>query len=126
MVVSNPKVTMKTSDQWAQRRMNQALAVFGPKAPERVLAFAWYLQGVETQDIAQALSLPVDTVNGLFKRLFQDGLPALEDRRCSSSAFLSPAPVAEVRPAAQVGIDAEQIEVRVNLRHLRLNRNDPL
>ena len=126
MVVSNPEVTMKISAQWAQRRMHKAISVFGAEAPQRILAFAWYLQGVETQDIAQAVSLPVDTVNGLFKRLFRDGLPALEDRRCSTSAFLPPAPVTEASPAAQIGLDAEQIEVSVPSMHLRLNRNDPL
>ncbi len=126
MVVSNPEMTMKTSGQWAQRRMRKAISVLGAEVPERILAFAWYLQGVETQDIAQALSVPVDTVNGLFKRLFRDGLPALEDRRRSTSTFLPPPPVTEAPLAAQIGLDAEQIEVSVNSMHLRLNRNDPL
>lgn len=106
--------------------MNRAVSVLGKTVIERILAFSWYLQGAEAREIAQALDMPVDTLNGFFKRILRDGLPALEDRRLSQSTFLPPAPAVQEQGSAQIDVQAEQIVVSVGSMQLRLNRSDPL
>lgn len=125
MVLPNNR-PMKASGRWAERRMDKAVSAFGAETPERILAFAWYLQGVETRDIAQYLGLPAGTLNGFFKRLFRDGLPALEDRRGRASAFLPTPTAQETEPAAMVNAGAGEIEVGIVSARLHLDRNDPL
>jgi hypothetical protein len=50
-------------------------------------------------------------LNGLFKRVLQDGLPALGDRRCSQPARRSPEPAVEWPTAARIEKDSENIRV---------------
>ena len=117
---------MKTSDQWGRRRMDKAVSTLGSVIPKRVLAFAWHLQGAETQEIAQYVGIPTDTLNGVFKRLFDEGLPALEDRRYSASEFRPPVPAPTAPQAVEIGMDAELINIQIGSLQLSLDRNDSL
>jgi transposase len=105
--------------------MQAAAERLGEGVLRRTLAFAWHLQGAETRRISRALDVPADTLNGLFKRVLRDGLPALEDRRHTSSAFLPPAPT-ETRPDVRVEIGLEQLSLSARSLELQLDRGDGL
>jgi hypothetical protein len=106
--------------------MQAAAERLGEGVLQSMLAFAWYLQGAETRQIAQALDVSADTLNGLFKRVLRDGLPALEDRRHASSAFLPPASPAEIRSDVRVEIGPEQLSLSARSLELQLDRGDGL
>lgn len=125
MVTLKPSLVLRTSQRWAERRMKAAAERLGEGVLQSMLAFAWYLQGAETRRIAQALDVSADTLNGLFKRVLRDGLPALEDRRHASSAFLPPAPT-EIRSDVQVEVGPEQLSLSARSLELQLDRGDGL
>lgn len=126
MVTLNPRLVLKISQRWAERRMQAAAERLGEDVLQSMLAFAWYLQGAETRQIAQALDVSADTLNGLFKRVLRDGLPALEDRRHASSAFLPPASPTEIRSDVRVEIGPEQLSLSARSLELQLDRGDGL
>ena len=64
-------------------RVDRALAVFDPAVLDRIVAFSLHLQGARRKDIASLLSRPEESVKTSIRVLQRDGLPALEDRRCS-------------------------------------------
>ena len=72
----------------SQKRTEQAKKVLGAAATTRVIALALYFLGASLKELAKFVGLPLDTVKTLAKRTLRDGLPALEDRRCRTSAFL--------------------------------------
>jgi len=75
------------SDRASAQRMERARRVLGNQVVTRILALALYLLGANRKAIAERLGMRFDTVKSLIQRTFQDGLPALEDRRCRHSTF---------------------------------------
>jgi transposase len=106
--------------------MEKATSMLGATVSNRLVAFAWYLQGMEATEIATAVGMPVDTLNGLFKRVLQDGLPALGDRRCSQPARRPPEPAVEWPTSARLEKDSESIRLSTGPLELCLNRDDAL
>ncbi len=72
----------------SQKRTAHAAATLGAAATTRIMALVLYLLGASLRRLAEFVDLPLDTVKALVKRTLRDGLPALEDRRSSKSAFL--------------------------------------
>ncbi len=126
MVMPNPSPNLKISQRWAERRVQAAAERLGEGVLRRMLAFAWYLQGAETRRIAEAFDVPADTLNGLFKRVLRDGLPALEDRRHAISGYLPPAPPTEIQSDVRVEIGPEQLTLSARSLELQLDRDDGL
>ena len=78
------------SHELQQQRLTQAHEVLGEKVVRRLLCFALYLLGVDRSSIADLIDLPPGTIRSVLRAVLHDGLPALEDRRRSSSTFLPP------------------------------------
>lgn len=72
----------------SKNRMNRALNIFSEAVIKRVLCFALYLLGATRNSIAKQLVMPTESAKTLIKNIYHNGLPALEDRRYSRSAFL--------------------------------------
>ncbi len=72
----------------SQKRSEHAKKILGATATARVIALALYFLGANLKELAKFVGLPLDTVKTLAKRTLRDGLPALEDRRRQTSAFL--------------------------------------
>ena len=126
MVLSNSFDELERSDAWAQKRIRKATALLGHDVVVRLLAFAQHLRGSRSDDIARSIGLPVDTLNGLFKRIYQEGLPAFEDRRQRASAFLPMLPHRDEPESVALAVEAEHICLAIGSRTLRLARSDPL
>ncbi len=71
-----------------QQRLQQARTTLGSRVVDRLLCFSLYLLGAERSTIAKLLGTPPGTVRSVVRSVLHDGLPALEDRRSSSSTFL--------------------------------------
>lgn len=71
-----------------QQRLEQARSVLGERVVDRLLCFSLFLLGVRRSTIAELLEAPPGTVRSVVRSVLHDGLPALEDRRSSSSTFL--------------------------------------
>jgi transposase len=106
--------------------MEKATSVLGTTVSNRLVAFVWYLQGMEAAEIATAVGVPVDTLNGLFKRVLQDGLSAFGDRRCSQSTHRPPVSAIEQPTTARIDKDSENIRISMEPLELCLNRDDAL
>lgn len=76
----------------SKARTSQMDKVLGKHVTRRLICLALYLLGAGLKELAAFVDSPIDTVKALVKRTLLDGLPALEDRRRSTSAFLPPAP----------------------------------
>ena len=126
MDISDPFGELERSGAWAEKRRQKADAVLGHDVVDRLLAFAYHLLGAQSNDIARSIGLPVDTLNGLFKRICREGLPALEDRRHEASTFLARRPYPEQPEAVSLAVEAEHIDVEVGSRTVRLARSDSL
>jgi len=126
MVISNLFDDLERSDAWAQKRIEKAAAVLGHNVVARFLAFAQHLLGFRSDDIARSIGLPVDTLNGLFKRIYREGLPALEDRRHRASAFLPMLTHRDEPECVALAVEAEHICLAIGSRTLRLARSDSL
>lgn len=72
----------------AAERMRKAVAVFGEGVTAKILAFALYLLGAKRSHIAEEMQLSENSIRNSVRKLFCNGLPALEDRRRSHSGFL--------------------------------------
>lgn len=72
----------------SQKRLATATSVLGTKVTGRIIALALYFLGANLKALAEFVGLPVDTIKSLARRTLSDGLPALEDRRHGTSAFL--------------------------------------
>ena len=55
---------------------------------KHMICFALYILGVDRKSISDLLVIPPGTVRSIIRAILHDGLPALEDRRRSSSKFL--------------------------------------
>lgn len=72
----------------AQQRMDKAARILGSGVLRRLLCLVLYLLGVSRRSIADSLDIPPDSAKSIIKAVERDGLPALEDRRRTTSAFL--------------------------------------
>ena len=71
------------SPEKSQERMDRALGVFDPTVLDRILTFGLHLQGARRTEIASVVNRPEESVKTSIRVLLRDGLPALQDRRCS-------------------------------------------
>lgn len=85
------------SNQFASQRIEKARKILGNKVVTKILSFALYLMGAKRSEIASQLGLSENSLRTTLRSLFNDGLPALEDRRSSFSAFL-PKPTPNTKP----------------------------
>lgn len=72
----------------SQQRLEKAKRILGEAVVYRILAFALYLLGANTQALVAFLKMPRDTIKSLIGRVTTEGLPALEDRRRKTSTFV--------------------------------------
>lgn len=126
MVIPNSDGKSKVSATWSRRRMEKATSMLGTTVSKRLVAFAWYLQGMEAAEIATAVGMPVDTLNGLFKRVLQDGPAAFDDRRCSQSVHRTPESAVEWPTTARIDKGSESIRVSMGPLEFCLGRDDAL
>ena len=71
------------SPEKSRERMDRALGVFEPPVLDRILTFGLHLQGARRTEIAAVVNRPEESVKTSIRVLLRDGLPALQDRRCS-------------------------------------------
>ncbi len=72
----------------AAERMRRAFNIFGEGVVTKMLALALYLMGAKRTHIAEELQISENSIRNSLRKLFRDGLPALEDRRRTRSGFL--------------------------------------
>ncbi len=83
----------------SQQRFDKFETLLGITVLKRMICLCLYLLGATRSSIAEALDLPLNTARSFIQCAGRDGLPALEDRRrSSSSGFLPPAPRAAAPP----------------------------
>jgi len=99
------------SPQLSEQRIAKAEEILGPNETQRVLCFALSLLGADRTKISQTLDLPPGSVRSVIRAVHHHGLPALEDRRRSTSSFLAPSQPES--PSVQV--QATEKEVVVDL-----------
>lgn len=97
----------------SRHRVDQAARVLGVGVVAKLLALALYLLGANRKAVAAMVGLPLDTLKSLIRRVGTDGLPALEDRRRSSSTFLAAG--ASERPRVEAAVRVEDDEVIILL-----------
>ena len=68
-----------------QQRLEQARSVLGERVVDRLLCFSLFLLGIQRNTIAELLDAPLGTIRSVVRSVLHDGLPALEDRRSTSS-----------------------------------------
>jgi transposase len=74
------------------RRLEAASKVFGEKEIKRLFAIVLYWSGVNRQEIADSLGMPVNTIKSFIKTLLSDGIAALVDRRQKEASLLPKLP----------------------------------
>jgi len=92
-----------------QQRLAQARGILGTRVVDRILCFALYLLGIDRSSIAELMGSPPGTIRSVIRAILHDGLPAFEDRRRSSSAFLPPE-----QKAMEVRVQVQEKEVSVD------------
>jgi len=92
-----------------QQRLTQAQRVLGEKVVRRLLCFTLYLLGAHRSSVAQLMDIPGGTVRSVVRAVLHGGLPGLEDRRGSASAFLPPKP-----RSMHISIQAQEQAVSVD------------
>ncbi|MFQ5865855.1 MAG: hypothetical protein ACE5IW_11560 [bacterium] len=115
---------IRFSEKLSQERVEQAYSILGQAVVNRIVCFSLFLLGVNRSFIAKCLNIPVDTVKSLLKRIFREGLPALEDRRQKSSSFL---PLQEEKPdqsVLNVNDDHIVVEIGRNNQRMKIPRNN--
>ncbi len=80
--------TIPFSEELQQQRMAQAQTILGNRVVKHIMCFVLYLFGVDRKSISDLLRTPPGTIRSIIRAILHDGLPALEDRRKSSSTFL--------------------------------------
>ncbi len=101
--------TIPFSHKLQQQRITQAQSILGNRVVKHIICFVLYLFGVDRKSIADLLHTPPGTIRSIIRAIIHDGLPALEDRRRSSSTFLSPS-----SKSIQVTIRTEEQSVIVD------------
>jgi len=79
---------LESSTKLSKERLDRAINVFGESVIKRFICFTLYLLGITRSSIAKQLNMPTETVKTIIKNLHHSGIPALEDRRYSTSSFL--------------------------------------
>jgi len=82
--------TIPFSQKLQQQRMTQAQSILGSRVVKHIVCFVLYLFGVDRKSISDLLRTPPGTIRSIIRAILHNGLPALEDRRQSSSTFLPP------------------------------------
>ena len=77
----------------SEQRLTKFINLWDPLVLKRLLCVCLFLLGAKRSKLAGALGLPTNAAHSVIKAVTRDGLPALEDRRKSSSSFLPPAPI---------------------------------
>ena len=86
----NYQINSKFSKQHSNNRINKAKEFLGEDIVTRILAFSFYLLGANLREIAQYFGSKRFTVKAMVDRIYEEGLPAFEDRRRCISTFLPP------------------------------------
>ncbi len=95
----------------SEKRINKAAGLLGAKVVARIIGFALFLLGAAHKDINRLLNTPYETFNSFTKRIWKDGIAALEDRRFSTDPEpMIPEPIID-RPTAKI----QQDEVIIHL-----------
>jgi biotin operon repressor len=110
----------------AQERLRRAEGTFGRRVVQRLICFTLYLIGAKRRLIADAVHIPLDSVKSIIKAVEKAGLPALEDRRRRTSAFLPPAPPRPPEITIRAEPDCVGIEFGHPERILRVSRANPM
>lgn len=125
VVMPNCQDLPPLSDRASAQRMERAQRILGTQVVARILALALYLLGDNRKTLAERLEMPLDTLKSLIQRTFQNGLPALEDRRRARSTF-RPHDEERKEPPARVQIRLDDRYVTVEFgeaRRLRIRRD---
>ena len=91
----------------SEKRINKATGLLGTKVVARIIGFALFLLGAAHKDINRLLNTPYETFNSFTKRVWKDGIAALNDRRFSTDPepmTLEPMPIVE-RPTVKIQED---------------------
>ena len=76
----------------SRERIDKATNIFGIAVIKRILCFALYLLGMKRSSIAKLTEMPIESAKTIIKNIHNNGIPAFEDRRFHTSAFLPQAP----------------------------------
>ena len=75
--------TINFSQVKSEKRINKATELLGAKVTARIIGFVLFLLGAAHKDINRLFNTPNETFNSFTKRVWKDGIVALEDRRFS-------------------------------------------
>lgn len=126
VAISNSIQNTNYSKIHAQKRMTRASEILGNETIRKLFIFTKHLQGAQSADIANDVQMPIDTVNGLIKKIYQNGLPALEDRRSVTSAFLPHKQEPSESTLIELKLEHEYVVLSLEHRQLQIPRYDSL
>ena len=118
--------SLSFSPQLSENRLAQALEAFGLGVLQRILCYALYLLGLNRSAIGRTLGIPSETAKSIIKAVSKKGLVAFEDRRRSSSAFLSQVPAQPPPITLREEEDHVVVDLGIQDRSITLSRIDPL
>ncbi len=78
---------LKFSDHYSHQRISLLNKIIGEKTVKNIIALALYLLGASRKSVAEFLEIPYDTLISFTKRIEQEGLSALFDRRAKRQGF---------------------------------------
>jgi hypothetical protein len=109
-------------------RIDRAINIFGISVIKRILCFALYLLGMKRPAIARLVEMPTNSTKTIIKNIHNNGIPAFEDRRFNTSAFL---PQAHQRETLKVTISRKEDWVNIgfgndNMQKLKIPKNNKL
>jgi len=111
----------------SQERINRATHIFGIAVIRRILCFSLYLLGMTRTSIAKLIGMPTDSAKTIIKNIYNNGIPAFEDRRFRNSAFL---PQAQLKYPSKVNVTIEGELINIGFgkdgQKLRMPRNNKL
>jgi hypothetical protein len=112
--------TIHFSSNLSKQRMDTAENILGEKVAKYIIAFSLYLLGARRRQIAESLEIPHDTVKSFIKRVFQDGITGLEDRRQKTSSFLPKGAVFPGKPSVALTDKEVVVDFGVSRRPLKI------
>jgi len=118
--------SLEFSDSLAKERMGRYEHVVGSSVLERILCLALFLLGASRRRVAEALQMPAETAKSFLRTFQRDGLPALEDRRQSTSFFLPPPQPDASKAQIREETDWVVVDFGTPDRQLRLPRQNSL
>lgn len=122
-----------------KKHVREAAQIFGLYMIKKLLFFILYMLGIEAKVLSKKLDISVDTFNQLMRRIKNQGLPALVDRRRKTASFL-PSPINtnsntntpfQPQPQSQLQLDSYSDDRYIYLRYdpsniIRLAKNNPV